>query len=72
MATWKLPPQLLAREKKKVIKTSSPYSWIDGELYKTGPNLIIQRCIQEDEVPKILKACHDEPCGGNFVGKRTS
>jgi len=30
LATRKLPPQLSTREKKKVIKTNTPYSWIDG------------------------------------------
>eukprot|EP00253_Pinus_taeda_P030398 PITA_30398 len=25
---------------------------------------------REDEMPNILKACHDEPCGGNFADKR--
>ena len=37
----KLPPQLSAREKQDVIKTSAPYSWINGDLYKNGPNFII-------------------------------
>jgi hypothetical protein len=25
----------------------------------------------EDEVHDILKSCHDDPCGGHFVDKRT-
>jgi len=29
-------------------------------------------CVREDVVPEILKACHDEPCGGHFYEKRTS
>ena len=58
--------QLSTREKKKVIKTKPPYSWIDGELYKTGPDLIIRRRVREDEVLETLKACHDGPCGGKF------
>jgi len=41
-------------------------------LYKTRPNLIIQRCVREDEVPEILKACHHEPCGGHFADKITA
>jgi len=38
-------------------------------LYKTGPDLRIRRCVREDEMPEILKACHDEPCGGHFSDK---
>ena len=40
-------------------------------MYKAWPDLIIQRCVKEDEVPEILKSCHDEPCGGHFADKRT-
>ena len=28
--------------------------------------------MREDEVFDILKSCHDEPCGGHFVDKRTA
>eukprot|EP00253_Pinus_taeda_P025442 PITA_25442 len=27
---------------------------------------------QEDEIPDILKACHDDPCGRHFADKRTA
>lgn len=39
-------------------------------MYKIGPNLIIPRCIREDEVPYTLKSCYNELCGGHFVDKR--
>jgi len=32
----------------------------------------IRRCIQEDEIFDILKACHDGPCGGHFAERRTT
>lgn len=60
------------QDKKKVIQISASYSRINDEMYKTRPNLIIQRCVIEVEVPEILKACHDEPCGGHFTNKITS
>lgn len=41
-------------------------------MYKTGPNIIIQRCVREYEILEILKACQDEPCGGHFADKRTT
>jgi hypothetical protein len=28
--------------------------------------------VREDEFFDILKACHDEPCVGNFVDKQTT
>eukprot|EP00253_Pinus_taeda_P023091 PITA_23091 len=33
---------------------------------------VIRRCVWEDEILDILKACHDEPCGGHFADKRTT
>ena len=61
-----------ARDKRKIIYDSAKYSWVANELYKTGPDFIIRRCVREDEMPEILKACHDEPCGGHFADKRTA
>lgn len=40
-ATGKLPSYLSPQEKRKVIQISASYSWINEELYKTGPHLII-------------------------------
>jgi len=63
---------LYPREKRRIVHNSTSYSWINEQLYKTGPNLIIRRCIREDEILEIPKACHNEPCGGHFSDKRTA
>ena len=70
LSLGKLPPHFSSREKRQVIKQSARYSWIRGDLFYTGNDLIIRRCIIEYEVLDILKACHDEPCGGHFADKR--
>ena len=70
LVTAKLPSHLFPREKRNIIQESVRYSWITNELYKTGPNLMIRRCVREDEMPEILKKCHDEPCGGHFADTR--
>ena len=72
LVTRKSPSQLFPKEKSKIIQTSATYSWITNESYKIGPDLMMGRCVREDEIPKILKACDDEPCGGHFTDKRTS
>eukprot|EP00253_Pinus_taeda_P031083 PITA_31083 len=36
-----------------------------------GADMHIRRCIREDEIFDILKACHDGPCGGHFTERRT-
>ena len=62
----KLPFLLSSREKQKIIKNSASYSRIQNDLFYIGLNLVIQRCVREDETFDILKVCHDEPCGGHF------
>lgn len=72
LTTRKLPQHLSSREKQKIIKQSVNYSWIEGDIFCTGPDFIIRRCVQEDEMFDILTTCHDEPCGGHFADKQTS
>eukprot|EP00253_Pinus_taeda_P027085 PITA_27085 len=70
LVAGKLPSHLSHREKRKIIQQSARYSWISGCLFHTGLDQEIRRCIREDEVYDILKACHDGPCGGHFTDKR--
>lgn len=72
MARGKLFAYLFPSEKRRIIQISALYSWVNDELYRTGSDLIIKRCVREDELPNILKACHDEPCGGHFVDTRNT
>lgn len=43
---------------------------MNGDLFYTGSDLIIRKFVREDEILKIRKACHNEPCGGHFADKR--
>eukprot|EP00253_Pinus_taeda_P026082 PITA_26082 len=70
LVAGKLPSHLSHREKRKIIQQSARYSWISGCLFYTGLDHEIRRCIREDEVYDILKACHDGPCGRHFSNKR--
>jgi hypothetical protein len=72
LVAGKLPSHLSYREKKSIVHQSARYSWISGYLFHTGADQEIRRCVREDEVYDILKACHDDPCGGNFADKRTA
>eukprot|EP00253_Pinus_taeda_P023619 PITA_23619 len=65
----KFPQYLSSKEKRKIIQQSATYTWIDRNLYQIGPYFQISLCVREDEVFDILKACHEEPCGGNFADK---
>ena len=72
LAIGELPQHLSSKEKQIIIRLSATYSWMGGDLYKTGPDLIIKKCVREDEMHDILKASHDGPCGGHFSDKRTA
>jgi hypothetical protein len=65
-------PLFTSKEKKKIIKQSARYTWIDGDLFYTEYDLIIRRCVRQDEILEILKDFHDEPCGSHFADKRTT
>lgn len=70
LPTWKLPPHFISREKRKVIRESTRYTWLNGYLFYTSSDPIIRRCVRQYEIIDILKSCHDEPCGGHFADKR--
>jgi hypothetical protein len=71
LVAGKVPPHLSPRERRKIIQKSVRYSWIGGYLFYRGLDQEIRRCVRDDEVYDLLKACHDGPCGGHFVDKRT-
>eukprot|EP00253_Pinus_taeda_P009401 PITA_09401 len=72
LVVGKLPKHLTPNECKQIVQKSTRFSWIGGYLFHTGADMQIRRCIREDEIFDILKACHDGPCGGHFAEKRTA
>jgi len=65
-----ISPNLSSKEKSRIIRKSTPFTWIGGNLFKLGPDQILRRCVREEEVFDILMGCHDGPCGGHFAAKR--
>eukprot|EP00253_Pinus_taeda_P008877 PITA_08877 len=72
LAVGKLPRHLTPQERKQIVQRSIRFSWIGDYLFHTGADMQIRRCIREDEILDILKACHNGPCGGHFTDKRTT
>eukprot|EP00253_Pinus_taeda_P016480 PITA_16480 len=66
------PPHLSSKEKSRIVRKSTPFTWIRGNLFKLGPDQILRHCVREEEVFDILLTCHDGPCGGHFATKRTA
>jgi len=71
LVVGKLHKHLTPNERKQIVQHSTRFSWIGGYLFHTGANMHIRRCIREDEVFDILKACHEGPCSGHFANRRT-
>jgi len=71
LAVGKLPKHLTTRERKLIVQHSAWFSWIGIYIFHTGADMCIRRCIREDEMPDILKACHEKPCGVHFADQRT-
>ena len=55
LVAGKLPSHLSKREKRKIIQHSARYCWTYGDIFYTGPNLEIKRCLREDEIFQYLK-----------------
>eukprot|EP00253_Pinus_taeda_P014430 PITA_14430 len=71
LAVGKLPKHLTTRERKLIVQCNARFSWIGKYLFHTWADMCIHRCIREDEIHDILKACHDESYGGHFAYRRT-
>jgi hypothetical protein len=50
LVTRKLPAHLSPHKKCRIITQSDNYSWVGHDLFHTGPDLIIRRCVEEDEI----------------------
>ena len=67
-----VPQEFSYQQKRKLRTNSRYYIWDDPLLFKRGANMIIRRCVPENEQGKILNECHASPYGGHFSGERTT
>lgn len=72
LSSGKLSSHFTSKQKIKIIRESPRYSWVNGDLFYTSFDMIIRKCVIEDEILVILNAYHDEPCGGDFEDKWTT
>ena len=71
LSTQEYPPGLDKNERRKIRVNSTHFLIISGKLYRRGIDGILRRCVDYEEVPAILEACHDSACGGHFSGRLT-
>ncbi len=53
-------------EKNHIVIKSKPYSLYEVQLYKLGPNNILQQCLMFEEAFKVLADFHEGLVGGHF------
>jgi len=71
LATSLFPYHFTSKQKKQLVKESLSYKWLNGLLFKYGPDFILCRCMRVDKIFDVLRACHDEPSGGHYSSQRT-
>nr|XP_009792104.1 PREDICTED: uncharacterized protein LOC104239225 [Nicotiana sylvestris] len=67
-----IPDGLESYQKKKFLRDCRQYYWEEPFLFRVCADNIIRRCVPEEEIMPILKACHDSPVGGYHGGNRTA
>ena len=66
-------PSKFSYQQKRKLRTDSKYYILDDPLlFKRGADMIIRRCVPENEQGKILNECHASSYGGHFSGERTA
>ena len=69
LACGVIPSEFSYQQKRKLRTDSRYYIWDDPLLFKRGADMIIRRCVPENEQSKIMNECHASPYGGTFQGK---
>ena len=72
LACGVVPSEFSYQKKRKLRTDSRYYIWDDPLLFKRGADMIIRRCVPENEQGKILNDCHASPYGEHFTGVRTA
>ena len=72
LACGVVPSEFTSQQKRKLRTDSRYYIWDDPLLFKRVADMIIRRCVPENEQGKILDECHASPYGGHFSGERTA
>ena len=66
------PKHLNAGERRWLARKATRYRMVNDDLYCLGKDGVLRRVPLRREIEEILKACHDDACGGHFAHDITS
>ena len=66
------PKGMSMKRKQILVMKATPYSLINGFLYKMGLDDILIRCVLEHEIDNIMYEAHYGPVGGHFQADTTA
>jgi hypothetical protein len=66
------PENLNPRERRALRLESTQYRLIKSVLFRVNYDGVLLRCLEREDVDKILKELHDGPAGGHFAGNTTA
>jgi hypothetical protein len=65
------PHYLYPKKKRSLMLKSAQYQLIQGVLCQKNYDGVYLRCLEKEDVDKVLSELHDGPVGGNFGGDTT-
>ena len=72
LVTRTFPPSMPKARRDKLKHDARFFVWDDPYLWKQCNDLIIRRCIPENETSQILAFCHNYACGGHLGPQKTA
>ncbi|KAL3689788.1 hypothetical protein R1sor_016097 [Riccia sorocarpa] len=72
LSTGNTPSDLSTGKTKTFHLNALPFTVISGTLYRMGPDHILRRVLDTDEIPVVLKSCHSDEAGGHFSEELTA
>lgn len=72
LVTNKMPELLDKNAKEKLKRESRHYVWDQPFLWRFCADQLINRCVNDNEIPSILQFCHTKVCRGHFRPWKTA
>ncbi|CAM6094033.1 unnamed protein product [Calypogeia fissa] len=66
LTTARLPLEMNAEKGAVFLRKTTPYLLIKGILHKQGADGCVRRCLEKEEITKVMEALHEGDVGGHY------